>query len=504
MNERAPRRPSARSRYPSAGHAPPASGWSPLRGPHPLMTRHHRARPAARRSDPQDGVRSRSPRPCSSSPSPCRRRSARRGRTPLGRGRCPGGGPAPARVPGRVRDARATARPAATPCCGPTSRPRTTLNAGASPAVTGYTPANLQAAYGLAAAAAPRRRGRHGGRRGRLRLADRRGGPRHLPGAVRPARVHHRQRLLPQGGPERRRELPDRRTAAGRWRSPSTWTWCPRSAPTARSCSSRLPRATSPTSARPRTARSRWAPSSCPTATAAPSTPASRPYDATYFDHPGVAITASSGDAGYGVEFPAASPHVVAVGGTVAPPRPAAVAAGPSPRGRAPAADARSTSPSPRGSTTPAAPTAWLPTCPRSPTRPRGCRLLRGSQRLGWWYLVGGTSASAPIIAAAYALAGHAVGRHLPGRLPVRARRPRRRRRRQQRLLQHGLLLQCRGRVLDGPTGLGSPNGVTSFSPLGAPGKPTAVTAVAGNGVREPSAGPPRRRTAASPSPATP
>jgi hypothetical protein len=37
---------------------------------------------------------------------------------------------------------------------------------------------------------------------------------------------------------------------------------------------------------------------------------------ATYFNHPGVAVTASSGDSGYGVQFPAASPTVTAVGGT--------------------------------------------------------------------------------------------------------------------------------------------------------------------------------------------
>jgi subtilase family serine protease len=34
------------------------------------------------------------------------------------------------------------------------------------------------------------------------------------------------------------------------------------------------------------------------------------------FDHPGVAIVASTGDAGFGVQFPADSPFVVAVGGT--------------------------------------------------------------------------------------------------------------------------------------------------------------------------------------------
>ncbi len=38
-------------------------------------------------------------------------------------------------------------------------------------------------------------------------------------------------------------------------------------------------------------------------------------YD-TYYSHGGVAVTASAGDSGYGVEYPAASPYVVAVGGT--------------------------------------------------------------------------------------------------------------------------------------------------------------------------------------------
>jgi hypothetical protein len=38
-------------------------------------------------------------------------------------------------------------------------------------------------------------------------------------------------------------------------------------------------------------------------------------YESAY-NHPGVAVTASSGDDGYGVEFPASSPHVIAAGGT--------------------------------------------------------------------------------------------------------------------------------------------------------------------------------------------
>jgi subtilase family serine protease len=39
-------------------------------------------------------------------------------------------------------------------------------------------------------------------------------------------------------------------------------------------------------------------------------------YDSSYFNHPGVAITVSSGDSGYGVEYPAASKYVISVGGT--------------------------------------------------------------------------------------------------------------------------------------------------------------------------------------------
>jgi len=38
--------------------------------------------------------------------------------------------------------------------------------------------------------------------------------------------------------------------------------------------------------------------------------------DEAHFNHPGIAITVSSGDNGYGVEFPAASQYVTAVGGT--------------------------------------------------------------------------------------------------------------------------------------------------------------------------------------------
>jgi len=38
--------------------------------------------------------------------------------------------------------------------------------------------------------------------------------------------------------------------------------------------------------------------------------------DQSHYNHPGIAVTVSSGDSGYGVEFPAASQYVTAVGGT--------------------------------------------------------------------------------------------------------------------------------------------------------------------------------------------
>jgi subtilase family serine protease len=41
----------------------------------------------------------------------------------------------------------------------------------------------------------------------------------------------------------------------------------------------------------------------------------SQTYEPAY-NHPGIAVTVSSGDSGYGVQFPASSPHVTAVGGT--------------------------------------------------------------------------------------------------------------------------------------------------------------------------------------------
>jgi hypothetical protein len=120
-----------------------------------------------------------------------------------------------------------------------------------------------------------------------------------------------------------------------------------------------------------------------------------------YFDHPGVAITVSSGDNGYGVEYPAASQHVTAVGGT-------SLTAAASARGWSETAWAGSGS----GCSQYIAKPAWqtdLPCARRSVADvsavadpATGLAIYSG----GVWGVYGGTSASAPIVAAAYALTG--------------------------------------------------------------------------------------------------
>jgi subtilase family serine protease len=81
----------------------------------------------------------------------------------------------------------------------------------------------------------------------------------------------------------------------------------------------------------------------------------------------------------------------------------------------------------------------------------------------GSWRQVGGTSLSAPLIAGVYALAGHVSSKRKPGHLPYR---------------KPGALfdvtsgsngpcsapLMCHGGPgYDGPTGLGTPNGLAAF-----------------------------------------
>jgi len=186
-------------------------------------------------------------------------------------------------------------------------------------------------------------------------------------------------------------------------------------------------------------------------------------YDRLYFNHPGVAITVSAGDGGYATSYPAASRYVTAVGGsTLKPSREA------------------------RGFTE----TVWGNSgsggtgsgCSGYDAKPRwqtdgGCARRTATDVAAvadpdtgvavydkGWAVYGGTSASSPIIAATYALAGNPAAGTYPSSYPYR----------------HASALHdvtsgsdgscspsylCTARIgFDGPSGLGTPKGDAAFT----------------------------------------
>lgn len=181
-------------------------------------------------------------------------------------------------------------------------------------------------------------------------------------------------------------------------------------------------------------------------------------YDS-YYNHPGVAITVSSGDSGYGVQYPAASPYVTAVGGT-----------------------SLTRDSSARGWSE----TVWSGAgsgCSGYESKPSwqtdsGCgkRTVADTSAVadpntgvavydsgnGGWLVFGGTSVASPIIGSVYGLAGNASSLNAaqsiyqnPGSLYD---------------VTSGSNGSCGGSYLctgvsgyDGPTGLGTPNGLGAF-----------------------------------------
>ena len=185
----------------------------------------------------------------------------------------------------------------------------------------------------------------------------------------------------------------------------------------------------------------------------------SQTYEPAY-NHPGIAITVSSCDSGYGVEFPASSPHVTAVGGTHL------VTAGNS-RGWAETAWSGAGS----GCSTIYAKPAWQTDsgCSRRTVAdasavadPNTGVAVYGpvSSRRSGWLVFGGTSVAAPLIAGVYGVNGGAVNYgsdpygHTSSLFDVTS----------------GSNGSCGGSYLctagpgyDGPTGLGTPNGIGAF-----------------------------------------
>ncbi len=197
------------------------------------------------------------------------------------------------------------------------------------------------------------------------------------------------------------------------------------------------------------------------------------------YDHPGIAITASSGDHGFGVSYPAASPDVTAVGGTELVHDTATVrgwiettwggagsgcsAYEPKPTWQTDGGCANRTVADVSADADPDTGLAVYDTYDKCGTS-QACdvRIEEGkSPGLDGWGQIGGTSLSSPLIASVYALAGStgAVdGANLPyadpgGLFDVTSGRNG----------NCGSYL-CEGVVgYDGPTGLGTPDGTAGF-----------------------------------------
>ncbi len=194
-------------------------------------------------------------------------------------------------------------------------------------------------------------------------------------------------------------------------------------------------------------------------------------FDSKYYRHPGVAVTASAGDNGYGVSYPAASRYVTAVGGTSL--RSAAGSRGWTETAWGSAHGAGTGS----GCSADDAKPGWQTDtgCVRrtgndvaADANPDTGVAIYDSYDQRGWLEVGGTSVASPIIASVYALAGPPDAGSYPSSYPY---------------AHPGSLFDvtsgangsCAGSYLctaaagyDGPTGLGTPDGTTAFA-SGAP-----------------------------------
>ncbi|MFC4911503.1 S53 family peptidase [Actinomadura gamaensis] len=183
-----------------------------------------------------------------------------------------------------------------------------------------------------------------------------------------------------------------------------------------------------------------------------------------YYNHPGVAITVSSGDNGYGVEYPASSHYVTAVGGT-------SLRSSSNARGWTESAWSGAGSGCSSYNTALSGQASAGTGCSRravadvsavaDPATGVAVYDSTAYQGQSGWMVFGGTSASAPLIAAVYALAGNASSvdnnypyNHKTSLFDVTS----------------GSNGSCSPSQLctartgwDGPTGLGTPNGTGAF-----------------------------------------
>jgi subtilase family serine protease len=189
-------------------------------------------------------------------------------------------------------------------------------------------------------------------------------------------------------------------------------------------------------------------------------------YDTSYFTHPGFAITASSGDAGYGVEYPAASPEVTAVGGTTLTGSTSTGWSQTAWSGAGSGCSAYEPQPSWQ-----APDTTITAVCRKravadvsadaDPNTGVSVYDTYSSPGMSGWLVFGGTSVASPIVASVYALAGNASS--IDGSYPYHNSGS-------LNDVKSGSNGSCGGSALckagmgwDGPTGLGTPSGAGAF-----------------------------------------
>jgi N-acetylneuraminic acid mutarotase len=208
--------------------------------------------------------------------------------------------------------------------------------------------------------------------------------------------------------------------------------------------------------------------------------------DESTFNHPGVVITASSGDEGYVNQFPASSKYVTSIGGTAL----TRVTGG---RGwaetvwsngfGATGSGCSSFEDKPSFQTDPGCAKRAYADVSAVADPATGVSVYNTYQAPGW-QVYGGTSASSPIIAGVYALAGPVPSGTYPNSFPYQAG------------VSAGLndvtsgsngscggsYLCTAGPGYDGPTGLGTPNGIRAFAPAQPYGTVAGTVTDAGDG----------------------
>jgi hypothetical protein len=180
-----------------------------------------------------------------------------------------------------------------------------------------------------------------------------------------------------------------------------------------------------------------------------------------HFNHPDIAFTFSTGDYGYGTQYPAASPYVTAVGGTTLSMNGLTYAGETAWSGAGSGCSAFEAKPIWQNDSLCAKRMVADVSAVADPSTGAAVYSSTRIQGQKGWFKVGGTSLASPLIAGIYALSGNTSGsaNALPYANTFALRD-----------IVGGSNGSCGGTYLctaltgfDGPTGLGTPNGLLAF-----------------------------------------